>query len=103
MSKLYQLAKLIRSKNAGPFILTFDVMFEDEAVCRRVVQSGVLSADFIADTYKVPKSSVQIFFHEAIRSIKISIPRTVVSGSFKDDDLYGCQQFRPLAELEVPD
>jgi hypothetical protein len=103
LSKLYQLAKLVRSKNAGPFILTFDVMFEDEAVYRRVVQSGALSADFIADTYKVPNSSVQIIFHDAVCSIKVSIPRTVVAGSFEDNDLYGCQQFRPLAELEVPD
>ena len=27
--KLAELASLIRSKNAGPFILTFDIMFLD--------------------------------------------------------------------------
>ncbi len=31
MAILGDLARLIRSKNAGPFMLTFDVMFEDEA------------------------------------------------------------------------
>ena len=29
MSSLGELARLIRSKNAGPFELTFDIMFEE--------------------------------------------------------------------------
>ena len=35
MTILGDLATLIRSKNAGPFILTFDIMFDDEASYRR--------------------------------------------------------------------
>ena len=31
MTPLGELARLIRSKNAGPFELTFDIMFEDNA------------------------------------------------------------------------
>ena len=42
MARLGELAKLIRSKNAGPFMLTFDVMFEDENAYRKVLASGVL-------------------------------------------------------------
>ena len=30
MAKLGEVARLIRSKNAGPFELTFDIMFDDE-------------------------------------------------------------------------
>ena len=33
---LAEVAKLIRSKNAGPFWLTFDVMFQDPELYRRV-------------------------------------------------------------------
>lgn len=29
MPELWQFTKLIRSKNAGPFELTFDIMFQD--------------------------------------------------------------------------
>src|SRR6185436_11207158 len=29
MAKLWQVAKLIRSKNSGPFELTFDIIFKD--------------------------------------------------------------------------
>jgi hypothetical protein len=103
MPALFELAKLIRSKNAGPFSLTFDIMFDDEAVYQRLVEKGTISTDFIAETYRVPKSSVQIIYHDEVHSIKVSIPRTVVSGSINDNDTYGCQQFRPIAELEVAD
>jgi hypothetical protein len=39
---LGELAKLIRSKNAGPFVLTIDVMFEDEETYRRVLNKAEL-------------------------------------------------------------
>ena len=31
MTALRELAKVVRSKNAGPYEITFDVMFTDEA------------------------------------------------------------------------
>ena len=35
--KLWQLTKLIRSKNSGPFELTFDVIFKDREATRKCV------------------------------------------------------------------
>ncbi len=40
---LKNLAKVIRSKNSGPFELTFDVIFADPAVYEHVKASGVLT------------------------------------------------------------
>ena len=34
MAELWQLTKSIRSKNAGPFELTFDIMFKDSEMLR---------------------------------------------------------------------
>ena len=45
MAKLGKLARLIRSKNAGPFELTFDIMFEDPESFERVRASGALSRE----------------------------------------------------------
>ena len=45
---LATLAKVIRSKNAGPFELTFDIMFDDVAKYERVKASGVINAARIA-------------------------------------------------------
>ncbi len=103
MATLGELAKLIRSKNAGPFVLTFDVMFGDEATYRRVIASGVLTRARFAELYRLPESEVMFFHHDAARAIKISIPRPHVQCDVDDGDAYGGQQHAPLVELEVPD
>jgi len=101
MSELWQLTKLIRSKNAGPFELTFDIMFKDEAGFRRVVDGGKLSADLIAQLYKVDLKQVRYFVVAPLLTIKISIPRPIFSGDVNDTDVYGGQFHGPLVKLEV--
>jgi hypothetical protein len=103
MAMLGDLAKLIRSKNAGPFTLTFDVMFEDEATYRRVVASGALTRESFAAIYRVPAEKVMFFHHDAARAIKISIPRPYVQCDLDDGDAYGGQQHAPLVEMQIPD
>ena len=103
MTTLGELAKLIRSKNAGPFTLTFDVMFEEEAVYRRVVDAGVVTPASFAALYRVAEADVAVFHHDAARAIKVSIPRPYPQGSREDGDMYGGQQHAPLVGLVVPD
>lgn len=102
MPKLYELAKLIRSKNAGPFQLTIDVMFADGETYERVLGSGVLSAELFADLYRTPVGEVRVMRYDAAYSIKVTIPRPIVSGDLGDGDMMGGQLYGPLAELEVP-
>ena len=101
MSELWQLTKLIRSKNAGPFELTFDIMFKDEAGFRKVVDGGKLSADLIAQLYKVDLKQVRYFVVAPLLTIKISIPRPIFSGDVNDTDVYGGQFHGPLVKLQV--
>jgi hypothetical protein len=101
--KLGELSNLVRSKNAGPFVLTFDVMFEDKATYDRVKASGVLSREMMSETYRVPVEKVRLFNCDNMRAIKLSIPRPVFQGDLKDADMLGGQQFAPLLDLEVPD
>lgn len=103
MTTLGQLAKLIRSKNAGPFTLTFDVMFEDEATYRRVVAACVVTRASFAALYRVPEAGVAVFHHDAARAIKVSIPRPYPQGSREDGDMYGGQQHALLVGLVVGD
>ena len=100
---LGELAKLIRSKNAGPFTLTFDVMFDTEEVYRRVLRSNVLTKAVFAELYRVPEEDIMFFAHDAARAIKVSIPRPAVQGDRDDGDMYGGQQHGPLVLLEMPD
>jgi len=101
MAELWQLTKLIRSKNAGPFELTFDIMFKDEESFRKVLAGKKLSPDYIAQLYKVDVNEVRYFVIESLLTIKISIPRPFFSGDVTDTDVYGGQFHAPLVRLQV--
>jgi hypothetical protein len=100
--KLAQLSSLIRSKNAGPFALTFDVMFPDEKSYLRVKRSGVLSAALFAKLYQCQPESVRFFECDNALAFKFSIPRPIFQGDLGDGDLHGGQQFMPLVDIEIP-
>ena len=101
MRELWEFTKLIRSKNAGPFELTFDIMFKDENSFREVMASGKLSAELIAQLYKVDRKQVRFWVIESLLTVKISIPRPVFSGDVEDTDVYGGQFHGPLVRLPV--
>lgn len=102
MKKLAELARLIRSKNAGPFELTIDIIFDNEADYLRVKKSGIISAELISSLYKVDKDKFNLIYYGPAYSIKITLPRPSISGSFDDTDVYGGQQYGPLVDLPVP-
>ena len=102
MPKLWQVTKLIRSKNAGPFELTFDVIFKDQATYEKVRDAKLINAAWFAKTYQLTPEVVTIINYDAASAIKITIPRPTISGDTDDSDVYGGQQYGPLVELEVP-
>jgi hypothetical protein len=102
MTKLAELASLIRSKNAGPFELTIDVMFDNAPAYERVKRSGALSRETIARVYGVPAEDVRYFQSDSALAIKASIPRPIVQGDVGDSDGHGGQQYPPLMGIEIP-
>jgi len=102
MAKLWQVSKLIRSKNAGPFELTFDVIFNDHPTYEKVRDAGVLNREWFAKTYRLAPEVVSIINYDAASAIKITIPRPAISGDIDDTDVFGGQQYGPLVDLEVP-
>ena len=102
MARLRDMTKLIRSKNAGPFLLTLDILFDDRKCYEQVVQAGVLSAQSVARLYKVRVGDVRFFLCPEILAIKATLPRFVGSGDPLDSDVYGAQQIGPLLDLEIP-
>ncbi|MBI2526630.1 MAG: DUF4387 domain-containing protein [Candidatus Rokubacteria bacterium] len=103
MATLREIAKVIRTKNAGPFYLTADVMFDDEALYRRVLASNVFDRAAMAALYRRPPDDVTVIAHDASRSIKITLVRRVPAGDPDDTDIYGAQQHLPLLNLHIPD
>ena len=94
---------MIRSKNAGPFEVTFDIMFDDVAKYERVKKAGVISAVRIAQIYGVRVDDVLVCRpYDPAVAFKVTIRRPVSSGDVRDRDVYGCQQHVPLMSIEVP-
>ncbi|MEI8034956.1 MAG: DUF4387 domain-containing protein [Betaproteobacteria bacterium] len=101
MTQLAELARLIRSKNAGPFELTFDIMFDDDATYQRVKRSGTLTREVIAQCYGLHPDKVKFFFCDHAFAIKASIPRPYYQGDPLDSDGHGGQQYAPLMSIEI--
>ena len=102
MRKLWQVSKLIRSKNSGPFELTFDVIFKDHATYEKVRDAKIINAAWFAKTYRLTPEVVSVINYDAASAIKVTIPRPVISGDIDDTDVFGGQQYGPLVDLEVP-
>jgi hypothetical protein len=99
---LYQLAKVIRSKNAGPFELTFDVIFNDMDALNKARNSGALTADNLAPLYNVSvEKVVSCMFFEQAKAFKFTIPRWAPNGGFGETDVHASQQHVPLMFIEI--
>ena len=103
-TRLADLAKTIRSKNAGTDKITFDIIFTDRAIYERVKASNVLTREAMATLYRIDARRITDFvsFDPAF-AIKFTILREQPSGSAGDGDIFGAQQYAPLLDLEIPD
>jgi hypothetical protein len=101
--KLNELAKTIRSKNAGVDKITFDVIFRDRENYERVKRARVLTRETMAALYRISPERISDFVeYDPGYAIKFTIYRLKPSGSAGDGDIFGAQQYAPLLELEVP-
>lgn len=101
-NSLYSLAKVIRSKNSGPFQITLDALFDCEENYERVKKSGLICPEKIAELYCIePERICDIVFFDTALGFKITFDREISSGTCGDRDVYGAQQHVPLAMLEI--
>ncbi len=99
MKRLIEYTKILRSKNAGPLFITFDLIFNSKEDMEYVEQR-LKKAD-IAKAYDVSEEKIDIISYGVVNSIKITFPRKNISGSLTDNDIYGCQQHMPLANILI--
>ena len=99
--KLRDLASVIRSKNAGPFELTLDVLLKDDESFRLLTENNVINKTVISQLYRIPESDViAIVYFPNARAIKATIVRPMASGALGERDVYGAQQHAPLMTYE---
>jgi hypothetical protein len=102
--KLSELAKTVRSKNAGVDLITFDIIFSDRATYERVKRARVVTRETVCALYRIPPARIADFVEfDPGNAIKFTIYRRSPSGSPGDPDIFGAQQYAPLLDIEVPD
>lgn len=102
MAKIKDIAKVCKSKNAGPFEVTIDVMFDSQEMFDKVLASGVLCEALFARLYNVDAKDVLFTPYPAAFAFKGTIPRCVSSGDVGDTDVYGAQQHAPMLDVDIP-
>jgi len=101
--KLVEIAKTIRSKNAGVDKITFDIIFRDQVDDDLVRTSGALSRETVASLYGIDRHRISDFVEfDPAFAIKFTIFRVRPSGSPGDPDIFGAQQYAPLMDVEIP-
>lgn len=98
---LSSLTALVRSKNAGPFWLSIDLMFRDDAGYRRARACPALEPAALAALLRVDATEMLVTAMDAVRAIKISFPRRDSAGSPRDSDALGGQQYAALLDIAI--
>jgi hypothetical protein len=106
---LADVASVLRSKNSGPFEITFDVMFESEEVYRIIKECKILNSKLIEDLFELrPEEVFWCGWFDQARAWKATIPRkrhgkSMPGGGFMENDIHGSQQYIPLLNVPVPE
>jgi hypothetical protein len=100
--QLCDVAKIVRSKNAGPFLITLDVIFKSVPDYINFKNNNYITHEKIQELYKIKKSElIEILFYDNAKALKVTIKRLYPSGSPGDTDIYGAQQHVPLLLMEL--
>lgn len=102
MTRLVDVASVIRSKNAGPYELTLDIIFKDRFWYEQALHQNLINPELIARLYNVGLEDILgIVAFEPANAIKATIRRPLVSGAIGETDVYGAQQHAPLLTLSL--
>lgn len=97
---LKDISNVIRSKNAGPFELTLDVLLKDQEMFEKLRKAEVINKKVIAELYRIPEADViSIVYFPNAKAIKATIVRPLPSGALGERDVYGAQQHAPLVNF----
>ncbi|MCI6702766.1 MAG: DUF4387 domain-containing protein [Prevotellaceae bacterium] len=100
--KLIDLASVIRSKNSGPYELTFDVIFKDFETYNKVKAAQAINKANFCEAYGIDESDIfHLVYFDPAKAVKITIRRPISSGALGETDVYGAQQHAPLMAMEV--
>jgi hypothetical protein len=92
---------LFRTRNAGAFLLTCDIVPESTGLFDQLEANRTLESEGVARRLGVTQDDLRVTYYRQCNAIKITIPRRVSGGGPEDHDVDGAQQFVTLLDLTV--
>jgi hypothetical protein len=101
MKGITEAARVIRSKNSGPYELTMDIIFKDRKAYEGFRDGKIIDEALVKRLYNVADEDIMgIIWFEPANAVKITIRRKIASGAPEDTDIYGAQQHAPLLGIQ---
>lgn len=101
MVKLKDVCRHVRSKNAGPFWVTFDLFFDGPEKFRDYHAHPALGPDTFQRLYGPDPALVHRYLVPSLNMVKISHARTSPQGGVVERDMHCGQQFVRLLDVEL--
>lgn len=99
---LIDIASVIRSKNSGPYELTFDVIFKDFETYESVKAAKAINKENFCALYGIDMADVlHLVYFDPAKAVKVTIRRPIASGDLGETDVYGAQQHAPLMGMVI--
>ncbi|NQY89690.1 MAG: DUF4387 domain-containing protein [Colwellia sp.] len=99
---LMDLTSIVRSKNASPFEITFDILFKSKIIYDEIKKNNAINPIILADLFGVGKEKIlDVIYFDAANAVKFNMPRTVPHASFGEIDMHSAQQHVPLQKLTL--
>ena len=99
---LMDLASVVRSKNASPFEVTFDILFKNKTIYDEIKRNNAINAEILANLFGVSKEKIlDVIYFDAANAVKFNMPRTAPHASFGEVDMHSAQQHVPLQKLTL--
>src|SRR5579862_5519419 len=101
MTKVLDVCRHVRSKNAGAFWVTIDLFFDGHDNYLRYSHSEALGPAAIASLYGADPARVKRVPVASLDMVKISYPRPSPQGGIVERDMHSGQQFVRLLGVEL--
>lgn len=103
MTYLPEVTTNIRSKNAGPFSVTFDIFFDSDEAFTRYSDDPGLQPLALSKMFNVPSQLISRYALPSLNVVKFSIPRRAPQGGPLERDMHCGQLYVALLKLKLKD
>jgi hypothetical protein len=101
--RLEDLCTVLRSKNAGPFLITLDIIFRERKDYEAVAARKAITQKLVAERYGIAlEDVVAIEYIDGLNAVKATYKRRLPAGRPGDPDCYGMGQEAPLLDITFP-